>query len=376
MTVPARVPSGEPAREHPLKLRFEDDSGVVVIYESSTTRDGEPLVSIACRGRGARLDRREALQLHEWLYEWLAAVSVPAQEQDEAFGGSQSEPCGGESRVHELKCWPPFFGKVQSGAKPFEVRRNDRDFQVGDVLHLREWAPVEYTGRECYRLVTFLAKDMAEWGLVDGYCILGLASTTRASGSPQDPLSVPLVEPPHEKEEGRMRVPSLELAIDALWLAGRPATGDALRAEVKSLIAERDRLLAPPMEEVSEGESSNTAVQPRVVQSTADRVPWTSRPASDLARVPKGDSPSLTSPLLVPREGWLGVQGLAEEIERECRYYPDVDLGLIRNRAEQISGVARAVLSRLAGDGSEPVLGSCVHGVDLDREFCPEGCRV
>jgi len=28
-------------------------------------------------------------------------------------------------------------------------------------------------------------------------------------------------------------------------------------------------------------------------------------------------------------------------------------------------------------DGAiEPVLGTCPHGVDLDREFCPEGCRV
>lgn len=23
-----------------------------------------------------------------------------------------------------------------------------------------------------------------------------------------------------------------------------------------------------------------------------------------------------------------------------------------------------------------PVLGHCPHGVDLDREFCPKGCRV
>lgn len=23
-----------------------------------------------------------------------------------------------------------------------------------------------------------------------------------------------------------------------------------------------------------------------------------------------------------------------------------------------------------------PVLGKCSHGVDLDREFCPDGCRV
>jgi len=28
------------------------------------------------------------------------------------------------------------------------------------------------------------------------------------------------------------------------------------------------------------------------------------------------------------------------------------------------------------GDDSGPVLGKCEHGVDLDREFCPKGCRV
>ena len=27
-------------------------------------------------------------------------------------------------------------------------------------------------------------------------------------------------------------------------------------------------------------------------------------------------------------------------------------------------------------DYLEPVLGSCPHGVNLDHDFCPEGCRV
>lgn len=26
--------------------------------------------------------------------------------------------------------------------------------------------------------------------------------------------------------------------------------------------------------------------------------------------------------------------------------------------------------------GGFTVLGRCIHGVDLDREFCPQGCRV
>lgn len=43
--------------------------------------------------------------------------------------------------IHELKTWPIHYRAVVSGHKTFEVRRNDRGFQVGDVLRLQEYSP-------------------------------------------------------------------------------------------------------------------------------------------------------------------------------------------------------------------------------------------
>lgn len=42
-------------------------------------------------------------------------------------------------KIHELKVHPSYFIPLCTGEKSFEVRKNDRDFQVGDVLHLRPY---------------------------------------------------------------------------------------------------------------------------------------------------------------------------------------------------------------------------------------------
>jgi len=44
---------------------------------------------------------------------------------------------------HELKIWPQYYGRVADGSKTFEVRQNDRGFQAGDIVELREWDPQE-----------------------------------------------------------------------------------------------------------------------------------------------------------------------------------------------------------------------------------------
>lgn len=57
---------------------------------------------------------------------------------------------------HELKIWPEFFSKVVRGTKKAEVRKNDRNFQQGDSVSLREWNPETklFTTRLCNVRIT------------------------------------------------------------------------------------------------------------------------------------------------------------------------------------------------------------------------------
>jgi len=120
---------------------------------------------------------------------------------------------------YDLKILPQYFNAVEDGSKPFEIRRNDRDYQVGDILLLREgykaaeaidppgnpcgkclacpfgidimscirYSAYEeameqarwiYTGRELRRTVTYVLSG-GDFGIDKDYCVLGIVPVVK-----------------------------------------------------------------------------------------------------------------------------------------------------------------------------------------------------
>ena len=85
----------------------------------------------------------------------------------------------GRRQKHDLKCLPDYFHAIVRGDKPFDVRRDDRGYQKGDVLNLREWTPrgksliPEYTGNAEQVLVTYVLTG-GQFGIEPGYVVMGI----------------------------------------------------------------------------------------------------------------------------------------------------------------------------------------------------------
>ena len=76
----------------------------------------------------------------------------------------------------DKKILPEYFRAVRSREKTFELRKDDSDYQVGDILNLREWDGENYTGNRVVRQITYIMRNCPEYGLMPGYCILGIQS--------------------------------------------------------------------------------------------------------------------------------------------------------------------------------------------------------
>lgn len=71
-----------------------------------------------------------------------------------------------------VKILPEYYEAVKCGDKTFEVRLNDRDYQVNDVLHLQEFNNGEYTGRELVKVISYILNDAVY--CKEGYVVIAL----------------------------------------------------------------------------------------------------------------------------------------------------------------------------------------------------------
>lgn len=77
--------------------------------------------------------------------------------------------------IHNLKTWTEFFSPIKLGFKRFEVRKNDRNFMIGDFVNLIEYdkEKKEETGYQCTFRIGYILHG-GEFGIEKGFCVMQL----------------------------------------------------------------------------------------------------------------------------------------------------------------------------------------------------------
>lgn len=78
------------------------------------------------------------------------------------------------SKTVHKKILPEYFELVRKGIKRFELRKDEDDIQPNDFLVLDEWDGANYTGRYFACTVIYVLRNVPQYGLQEGYCIIGL----------------------------------------------------------------------------------------------------------------------------------------------------------------------------------------------------------
>lgn len=80
--------------------------------------------------------------------------------------------------AHILKTLVQYLDAVGFRQKAFEVRRDDRDFQVGDWVMLRQWDDQvgAFGARWIICKITYVLRgaEAVRFGVQEGYCVLGI----------------------------------------------------------------------------------------------------------------------------------------------------------------------------------------------------------
>lgn len=72
---------------------------------------------------------------------------------------------------HDLKTETKYYQAVESGIKKFELRKNDRNYKIGDIIYLHETVNGIYTGRKLPPIEIKYIFQGGEYGLDPEYVI-------------------------------------------------------------------------------------------------------------------------------------------------------------------------------------------------------------
>ncbi len=85
------------------------------------------------------------------------------------------------TQTHNVKSWSHFYRAIAAGKKLHDLRLNDRNYQVGDILNLEEYDNIEglYTGASLRAEITYMTSNVVPCAfssavLPKGYCILSI----------------------------------------------------------------------------------------------------------------------------------------------------------------------------------------------------------
>lgn len=81
-------------------------------------------------------------------------------------------------KAHEIKILSNYFEAVRLGIKNFEIRKNDRNYRIGDNVVLKEWKGDKYTGREIKKRITYIVYGPC-YGLTKGNCVMALGEVIK-----------------------------------------------------------------------------------------------------------------------------------------------------------------------------------------------------
>lgn len=73
---------------------------------------------------------------------------------------------------HYLKTETEYFQAVNNNQKHFELRKNDRNFQLYDIIYLEETVNGVYTGRSLPPIEIKYILHGGKHGLEEGYCVI------------------------------------------------------------------------------------------------------------------------------------------------------------------------------------------------------------